>query len=304
MLGVLGQPIADHEVARQLDARPAGMGGLGQGAARVLGVLVVAQRVANGVTLGAQEREAHGPADDHHVGDIQEAVDDRDLVRHLGSADDRHERPRRAFEDRRQRRHLLLEQAPRGTGKQMRDALRAGVRTVSGAERIVDVGIGEFGQCGRELADRCWSRPARSARSRAPAPRRRRAASVSPLTCSPTTAGASVTGASVRLRSLATTGASERSSSRRPSGRPRWETSTSLAPRPRSSSIVRSAATMRVSSATTGAPSASLPIGTLKSTRTSTRLPCTSRSSRPRHRPLSSTRHGALTDSHQIHEAV
>src|SRR5271165_1869069 len=114
-----------------------------------------------------------------------------------------------------------------------------------------------------------------SSRSTSPSP----SSSVSALTSSPTTAGASVTFASVSSLSRSATGAIDRRSSRTPFGRPRWETSTSLAPRARSSSIVLSDDTIRVSSLTTTSPSGSVPSGTLKSTRTSTRLPRTSRSS-------------------------
>ncbi len=81
-----------------------------------------------------------------------------------------------------------------------------------------------------------------------------RSFSESALTSGPTTAGARVTLAPVSSRRRAATGAIDRPSSRRPSGRPRWETSTSRAPRSRSSSMVRSAATIRVSSATSGRP--------------------------------------------------
>ena len=76
------------------------------------------------------------------------------------------------------------------------------------------------------------------------------------------------------------TGAIDSSRSSGPVGRPKCEASTNRAPPPRSSSIVGSAATIRVSSATRILPSAPRSSGTLKSTRTSTRLPLTSRSSR------------------------
>ena len=59
MLGVGGQAIADHQVAsaaRTL-ALP-GVGRLRERAAGVLGVLVVAQRLADRVPLRAQERES------------------------------------------------------------------------------------------------------------------------------------------------------------------------------------------------------------------------------------------------------
>ena len=46
-----------------------------------------------------EEREAHRAADQDAVGDLEEAVDDADLVGHLGAADDGDERPPRVVED-------------------------------------------------------------------------------------------------------------------------------------------------------------------------------------------------------------
>src|ERR1019366_919136 len=151
MLGVLGEAISDHEVAREIDARATRVGGLGESATGVLCVLVIAERVTDGVALGAEEGKAHGAPDDHHVGHIQEAVDHGDLVRDLRSADDRHQRPGRIFEDLCERAHLTFEQPPGGAREQMRDALGARVRAMGRPEGVVDVEVAERGQGTREL---------------------------------------------------------------------------------------------------------------------------------------------------------
>ena len=161
-------------------ARP-GSVALRERAARVLDVLLAAQRVADRVPLRAQEREAHRAADDHHVGELEEAVDHGDLVRHLGAAD----RPPRAgaagcSRIAVERLHLALQQPPGGARQQVRNALGARVRAVRGAERVVDVRRRRARPAPREARDRCSSRPARSARSRAPAPRPARAARRAP----------------------------------------------------------------------------------------------------------------------------
>src|ERR1700749_4781538 len=86
--------------------------------------------------------------------------------------------------------------------------------------------------------------------------------------------GASFTSVPSSSPSRFATGAIESAGSRSPFGRPRCDIRTSAAPRSRSSSIVGSAARMRVSSATTHSPPSSLR-GTLKSTLTRTRRPFT-----------------------------
>ena len=115
-----GEAIGDHEVARQLQARlgatrraggPAEAragGDLGEHVPGVRDVLSVAQRLADRVALGGEEREAHRAADQDRVGDLQEAVDDGDLVGDLGAADHGDQRARGVLEDAAQRLHLAL----------------------------------------------------------------------------------------------------------------------------------------------------------------------------------------------------
>ncbi len=201
----------------------------------------------------------------------QEALDDADLVGHLGAADDRR---RTAASGRarmpRERLDLALQQAPAPRRQQVRDALGRGVRAVRRAERVVDVDVGAARPApararGRSLVSPAWKRmfsssttsPSRASRPRpAVGPRKlddRRAEQLAqPRRPAP---------ARLRVRHAlrAARGATRGSAA---------------APALRSSPIVGSAARMRVSSRIS--PSSS---GTLKSTRTSTRLPATSRSS-------------------------
>ena len=160
--------------------------------------------------------------------------------------------------------HLALQEQARGARQQVRDALGRGVRAVRRAEGVVDVDVGERGQARGELGIVL----------RLP----RLEADV--LEHDDVAVGDVVeVGGELARRCRAARpgarppGASENASSR-PLGRPRWEVSSRRAPCSRSHSIVGSAARMRVSSVIS--PSCS---GTLKSTRTRTRLPSTSRSS-------------------------
>ena len=104
----------------------------------------LAQRGADVVALGLEEREAHRAADQDRVRALEEGLQHADLVRHLGAADDRDERPLRVFEDAVERRHLALEQPARGAGQQVGDALGRGVRAVRGPERVVDIHVGQL----------------------------------------------------------------------------------------------------------------------------------------------------------------
>ena len=81
----------------------------------------------------------------------EEAVDHGDLVGHLGAAEHRHQRARRVLEDPVERLDLAFQQPPGGARQQVRDALGARVRAVGGAERVVDVDVGQLRQRAREL---------------------------------------------------------------------------------------------------------------------------------------------------------
>ena len=221
---------------------------------------------ADGVAGRLEEREAHGAADQHGVGALQERLEHADLVRHLRAADHGHQRPPRVLEDAVQRRHLALEQPPGGARQQVRHALGGGVRAVRRAERVVDVDVGErrvaLGQR-RVVLRLARRRSARSpsSRSRRPAPHPDRAPAAHPPRAA-RTAG--------RPRAAART--SRRGPSAARDGR---AGSSRAAPRSRSSRSVGSAARIRASSVMFRSSSR----GTLKSTRTRTRLPSTSRSS-------------------------
>ena len=275
-----GEALADHEVAGQLDARAARVRAPSRARARgVLGVLLVAQRVADRVALRAQEREAHRAADDDDVGELEEAVDHARSCRPPW----RRRRPRPAGAAGCSRiavsvLHLAFEQPPGGARQQVRDALGAGVRAVRGAERVVDVDVGELGERARELGV-----VARLARLEADVLEHQDLAVGERLGQRPDLARRRPPGRASRARRSARAAARRRApATGPPRAGPRGARGARRAPAarraPRSSSIVGSAARMRVSSATAGRPSARSS-GTLKSTRTSTRLPRTSRSS-------------------------
>ena len=81
----------------------------------------------------------------------EEVLDDLDLVRHLGAAQDRDERPLRRLERRAKVLEFVLHQeAGRRLRQQLRHAFGRGVRAVARPERVVHVEVGQFGQLLRE----------------------------------------------------------------------------------------------------------------------------------------------------------
>ena len=103
----------------------------------------------------------------------EERVEHADLVGHLGAADDRDERPLRVVEDARAASSTSRSSSrPAALGSRCATRLGRGVRAVRGAERVVDVDVGERRVALRRARGRSSSRPARSGRSRAS--RRRR----------------------------------------------------------------------------------------------------------------------------------
>ena len=124
------------------------------------------------------EGEAHRPADQQLVGQVEEPLDDLDLVGHLGPAEDHHERPLRLAQQRTQRVQLLLHQQAGHRREQRRHPGGGGVGPVGGAEGVVDVDVGQPRRAPRPTRGRSSSRAGRSASS--PAAARRRAASPRP----------------------------------------------------------------------------------------------------------------------------
>ena len=254
VLGVGAEAVADHQVAGQLAARrPA----LGAARARCARARRPRRRTAS--------RRPRGPArarNGKHIAPpimIASAISRKrsitaDLVGHLRAAEDRHERARRVLEHPRQRPHLALQQAARrALGSR---CATPSVRRARGARRRT----------------RRRRRHRRVAPARAAAPGR---CCVSPgskrtFSSSSISPGAELVGQRAatsspddrrrelhrRAGQLAQPLGDRRQRQLRlalPSGRPRCETSTRRAPRARSSSIVGSAARIRVSSATASA---------------------------------------------------
>ena len=157
--------------------RPAAAGGnpalaLRQRVAGQLDTLVLDQRVAGGETLGAEEAEAHGPADEKSVGDVEEAVDQRDLVAHLGPAEHHDQRRSGASTTDRSASTSRSTRSPAADGAAARPPRRwRRGGTMHRAERVVHVGVGERGEVVGEPRIVRRSPPAPSGCSRAPGPR-------------------------------------------------------------------------------------------------------------------------------------
>ncbi len=150
MLGAAGDLLGHDHVGRQHEGHALRLG-QGQDAGRVLHPVTFEQALADGPALGHQEGVGHAAADDEGVDAIHEVLEDPELVRDLGTADDGRERLGRRLEQRRERDDLALhEQA--GVGRQVgRHADRRGVGTMRRAEGIVDVDVGIGRQRLREL---------------------------------------------------------------------------------------------------------------------------------------------------------
>jgi len=133
-LGVGRELAAQDEIDGQAELRVA------EHPRRGLLTLLLALRVADLVALGGEEREAHGAADQHRVGALQEGVEDADLVGHLRPADDRDERAAGIGQQPGERLDLALQQPARGLALHVvGDALGRSMRAVRGAEGVVDV---------------------------------------------------------------------------------------------------------------------------------------------------------------------
>ena len=220
--------------------------------------------------LREQERERHRPADEHRVAAVEQRVDHAELVAHLGAAEHRDERVASAScEQPRQHLDLAVQQPPAGAAAgraagrrstRARGATRRTPRSRSASPSSVRLAAN---------AGRRRSRPARSAGSRASRrrPARRladqrldRRARRPPAPAAPSTPSSSPR--------RAATGAIEYCGSSAPFGPPEVPARRRRPRRARAATaIVGSAVVMRRSSSI--APSRS---GTLKSTRTSTRV--------------------------------
>ncbi len=103
--------------------------------------LVFHQRLPDFDPLRLQEGVGHAAPDDEGRGLGQERIQDGDFRRHLGPADDGHERFFRIGEQVSEELHFLLDQES-GRGRQeMRQPLGGGVRPVRGTEGVVDVHV-------------------------------------------------------------------------------------------------------------------------------------------------------------------
>ena len=148
--GVGVEPVGDDMVARQIEPhavvvrRPLDAAdGVGEG--------VLDQRSAHRAPARLQERVGHGAADEEGVEAGQEVIDDLELARDLGAAEDADERPRGRGEERPEMLELVHHQQPgRGVGNAARHADGRGVGPVRGPEGVVDVGVARGGQGVRE----------------------------------------------------------------------------------------------------------------------------------------------------------
>ena len=116
----------------------------------LLAGLVLMQRLPDRVPLRDREGERHRAADQDRVGRARELLDHADLVGDLDAARDHHEGVLGCPEQAAEHVELALQEQPGGGGKQVRDALGRGVRTMRRTERVVDVEVTELCELGRE----------------------------------------------------------------------------------------------------------------------------------------------------------
>ena len=94
------------------------------------------------VALGAQEGEAHRPADRDRVDAAEQVLEHGQLVGDLGPAEHGHVGPGGVLEQATEDLDLAFEQQARVAGQAGRDAADRGVATVAGPEGVVDVDVG------------------------------------------------------------------------------------------------------------------------------------------------------------------
>ena len=205
------------------------------------------QRVADRVALRGEEREAHRAADDERVDDLQQRLDDAELVGDLRAAEHGDERALRVVAQAEEDVDLLLQQQTHRRRQRLRRPDDRRVGAVGGAERVVDVGVDPVDELGDErrivaLLARVEAQVLQQLDARAPA----RPAAPEPAPSSTSGSGA-------------------------PFGRPRWLAQTTVAPL-RLQPFDRR---QRGADAEVVGDPTRPSIGTLKSVRTSTRLPLT-----------------------------
>eukprot|EP00754_Rhynchopus_humris_P015103 Rhum_TRINITY_DN14425_c8_g1::Rhum_TRINITY_DN14425_c8_g1_i1::g.90072::m.90072 len=114
--------------------------------------LRLALRHANGVALRLQERVRHGTADQDLVAHLDEVVEEEDLVRDLGAADDGDERTLRRAQGGGEVVDLLLDQVPARTEPEhLRHARHRRRVAVRGAERVRHEHVAVRREHGRHL---------------------------------------------------------------------------------------------------------------------------------------------------------
>ena len=289
-----GLELRRHDDVGGQDDRDIPAVGLGHDLARGGGEVVLAQGFADVRALRVEEGVGHAAADHQDVDPLHDVAQHVELARHLGAADHRRGRALGAAQRRLERLQLGLHQPP-GIGRQpLGQAGDRGVGAVRDRECVVDVEIAQRGElvgegrvalllAGMEAQVLEQRHAALGQRidhgMRQLADAVRREAHVDPAQ---------------RLDSGLTIGARLIELSGLPLGRPKCDSTTTFAPLPASSSSVSQARSIRVASVTS--PSC---IGTLKSTRTSTRLPRTIdvvERAKPG-MPASSARKGQLTST-------
>ena len=101
-------------------------------------------RCTDAVSRGREQRVGHRSADRDRVDVGQQVIDQRNLVRDLGSAEDREERPLGRTEHAPEEVDLAREQEAAGShGELLGESDHRRVRAMRRAERVVDVGVAE-----------------------------------------------------------------------------------------------------------------------------------------------------------------
>ena len=150
VLRAAGDLLGHDDVDREHDPDAVGLGGR-EDPPRVVDPVRLGQALADRLALGEQERVGHPAAEDEHVDLGEQVVDDLDLVRHLGPAEDRGERARRRLHEHGQHLEFALHQEAGVTRDELRHADRGGVGSMGGPEGVVDVDVRVGGQRGGEL---------------------------------------------------------------------------------------------------------------------------------------------------------
>ncbi len=144
--GVGGEAVGEHVIDGEQDLHALGFA-LGEGFLGDVDLVFFYERLAGGDAEGTLEGVRHSADDDQGIYLVQQVIDDVDLAGDFGAADDGDEGLFGSFESLAEVGNFLFhQQAGHGGLEEVGDAFGGGMGAMGGAERVVDVDLGQRGE--------------------------------------------------------------------------------------------------------------------------------------------------------------